>query len=85
MSDSRINIRVDKDLKEEADKVYNKMGMNLSTAITVFLKQSVNDQSMPFKPNLNEKLNEQARYEVEHGQTEVFHSVDEWWTDLNED
>ncbi|WP_343757141.1 type II toxin-antitoxin system RelB/DinJ family antitoxin, partial [Alkalibacterium iburiense] len=77
--------RVDKDLKEEADKVYKEMGMNLSTAITVFLRQSVNDQSMPFKPNLKEKLNEQARYEVEHGQTEVFHSVDEWWTDLNED
>lgn len=65
MNDSRINMRVDKDLKEEADKVYKEMGMNLSTAITVFLKQSVNDQSMPFKPNLNNSANILARYEVE--------------------
>jgi len=85
MSDSRINVRVDKELKEEADKIYKEMGMNLSTAITVFLKQSVNDQSMPFKPNLNNSTNIQARYEAENGQTEKFNSVDEWWTDLNED
>ncbi|SDK70460.1 type II toxin-antitoxin system RelB/DinJ family antitoxin [Alkalibacterium thalassium] len=85
MSESRINVRIDKELKEEADKVYKEMGMNLSTAITVFLKQSVNDQSMPFKPNLNNAANIQARKEVESGETEQFDNVEDWWMDLNED
>lgn len=85
MGNTRINIRVDEDLKKEADKVYQDMGMNLSTAINVFLKQSVNEQSMPFKPNLNERINAQARYEAEQGETEKFDSVSEWWTRLNED
>lgn len=85
MSDSRLSVLIDKELKEEADKVYKEMGMNLATAITVFLKQSVNNQSMPFKPNLNKMENMQARYEAEHGQTEKFNNVEDLWTDLNED
>lgn len=85
MSNTRLSVRVDENLKHEADKVYKEMGMNLSTAITIFLKQSVHDQSMPFRPNLNESLNQQARNEAQTGQTEKFNSVEEWWTSLNED
>ncbi|MDZ7836359.1 MAG: type II toxin-antitoxin system RelB/DinJ family antitoxin [Alkalibacterium sp.] len=87
MSDSRLNVRIDKELKEEADRVYKEIGNEFVTTADYrcFTKQSVNDQSMPFKPNLNKMENMQARYEAEHGQTEKFNSVEDLWTDLNED
>jgi len=85
MGHTIIKLKVEKELIEQAEKIYQDLGMDLSTAITLFLKQSVNDRSMPFKPNLNNLENIQARFEAEHGQTEKFNSVDELWTDLNED
>lgn len=85
MSNTRINIRVDEDLKKEAEKIYSEMGMNLTTAINVFLKQSVHDHSIPFQPNLHNPLNKKAREEVENDETEKFDSVEDWWSSMNED
>lgn len=41
MSETRLNIRIDENLKTEADQIFKEMGMSLTTAVTVFLKQSV--------------------------------------------
>lgn len=49
-----IHISVDKDLKDDANKLFNDLGMGMSTAITLFLKQSVRDQAIPFKIKKNE-------------------------------
>ena len=43
-----IQIRVDNDLKEEAIAVYEKMGLDLSTAIRLFLKKTVQVGTLPF-------------------------------------
>ena len=43
-----IQFRVDKELKNEADKLFKELGLDLSTAIKLFLKQSVNKQAIPF-------------------------------------
>ena len=43
-----IQFRVDKELKNEADKLFKELGLDLGTAITLFLKQSVNKQAIPF-------------------------------------
>jgi len=40
---------MDRSLKEEADRLYNELGMNLTTAITVFVKQSVRQKKIPFE------------------------------------
>lgn len=37
-----IQFRVDKELKNEADKLFKELGLDLGTAIKLFLKQSVN-------------------------------------------
>jgi DNA-damage-inducible protein J len=53
MSDTtNLSIRIDKKLKNEADLVFNEMGMNLTTAITIFIKQSVRQKKIPFEINL---------------------------------
>lgn len=43
-----MSLRVDKDLKKEADKLFKKLGLNTSVAINMFLSQSIREQAIPF-------------------------------------
>lgn len=43
-----LQIRIDEELKQQATKVYDTLGMDLSTAIRIFLKRSVAINGMPF-------------------------------------
>lgn len=45
---ANINIRVDDDLKRQAESVFDALGMNMTTATTVFLKQVVRCGGIPF-------------------------------------
>ena len=36
---SNLNIKIDRELKAQADKLFNDMGMNLTTAVNVFVRQ----------------------------------------------
>jgi len=46
--DAIIRIRVDSDLKDTASKLYEQLGINLTDAINIFLRQSVNRNGLPF-------------------------------------
>jgi DNA-damage-inducible protein J len=46
---TNLSIRIDRGLKEEADQMFNEMGMNLTTAITIFVKQAVRQKRIPFE------------------------------------
>lgn len=43
-----LQIRVPDELREEADQVLDEIGMDMSTAIRVYLKKIVNSRSIPF-------------------------------------
>ena len=46
---TNLNIRVDSKLKKEADELFKRLGLNMSSAINVFLSQSVREQAIPFE------------------------------------
>ncbi|MCL2007165.1 MAG: type II toxin-antitoxin system RelB/DinJ family antitoxin [Treponema sp.] len=48
MSISYINIRVDNDIKKEAQDVFSSLGMDMTTAINIFLRQVIYLRSIPF-------------------------------------
>lgn len=50
---TNLSIRIDRVLKEEADQVFNALGMNLTTAITVFVRQAVRQKKIPFEITLH--------------------------------
>lgn len=50
--DTRIQVRTNKDLKDRATETLDKMGMDMPTAINMFLTQLVRDQRLPFQPSL---------------------------------
>ena len=43
------NISIDPKLKEEAIKLFNSFGLDFSTAISLFLSQSVREKRIPFE------------------------------------
>lgn len=50
---TNISIRMDANLKAQADKLFNELGMNLTTAFTIFVRQSLREGGLPFKVSLN--------------------------------
>lgn len=48
-----MSFRVDKKLKQQADELFKKLGMNTSVALNMFLTQSVREQSIPFIPSID--------------------------------
>ncbi len=46
---THLNIKIERDLKLKADKLFNEMGMNLTTAVNVFVRQAVLERAIPFK------------------------------------
>ena len=48
-----MSFRVDKNLKQQADTLFKKLGINTSAALNMFLTQSVREQSIPFVPTMN--------------------------------
>jgi DNA-damage-inducible protein J len=48
MPEARLSVRVDEDAKNSANAVFQKLGMNMSTGINVFLNQVAVCQGIPF-------------------------------------
>lgn len=48
MATSLVQARVEEDIKEQAAEIYDRLGMDLSTAIRIFLKRSVMVGGIPF-------------------------------------
>lgn len=58
MNTVAMNVRVDKNLKEQATELYNDLGLSLSSAINMFLRQSVRENGLPFKPQRRRRKSE---------------------------
>ena len=54
-SSSLVQLRVDNELKKEAIELFDKLGLDISTAIRVFLARAVRDGGIPFSMVLEEK------------------------------
>jgi DNA-damage-inducible protein J len=48
MSDTNINIRVDSEIKTKAEDVFSSLGLNMTTAINIFLRQAILHRGIPF-------------------------------------
>lgn len=53
MGTVNITFRVDDELKKQADALFSDLGMSLSTAFNIFLRQSVREQQLPFLVSKN--------------------------------
>jgi DNA-damage-inducible protein J len=45
---AQVNIRIEDDLKERAEAIFNELGMNMTTAFNIFVRQTIRDGGIPF-------------------------------------
>ena len=48
MANANINVRTDATLKAQAQQIFEAIGLDLSTAVNLFLKQTVKSNNLPF-------------------------------------
>jgi len=48
MSTSTINIRTDSEIKSQAQQIFDTLGLDMTTAISLFLRQTVRERDLPF-------------------------------------
>ena len=46
---AQVNIRIDDSLKERADNVFEELGLTMTTAVNVFIRQVVRQGGIPFE------------------------------------
>lgn len=51
---TNISIRMDSNLKTQAETLFAELGMNLSTAFNIFVRQSLREGGIPFKIELEQ-------------------------------
>ena len=54
MANTVVQVRVDEQLKEDVTNIYEELGMDLPTAIRIFLKRSVQEKGIPFSMKLTD-------------------------------
>ena len=53
MASTNLNIRIDKEIKEQAEEIFNEIGLNMTTVINVFLRASIRVHGIPFDLKLD--------------------------------
>ncbi len=53
MATTNLNIRMDKDIKDKAEVIFSELGMNMTTAINVFLRTTIRENGIPFDLKLD--------------------------------
>lgn len=68
MTDTVIRARVDLALKDEANQLFQRLGLTMSDAIRLFLHQAVAEQALPFAVKVPNSTTVAAMQAVEQGQ-----------------
>lgn len=92
MNDVNLNVRVNSKLKARSDELFKSLGLNMSTAINIFLTKCVKTSSIPFtieEEDCSRKLKhalEEAEYIEKHPKEfKGYNNVDELFEVLESD
>ena len=53
MSATNLNIRTDKEIKNQDEEIFNELGLNMTTAINMFLRTVIREYGIPFELKLD--------------------------------
>ena len=70
-----LTVRIDEKIKANANKAFEKLGLDMSGAIKIFLNQVIKEDGFPFTPTNNDavikarwdKLDKEVAYALKHG------------------
>ncbi len=89
MATTNITMRIDEELKAQAEELFADLGLNMTSAFTVFVKQAIREQGIPFVisrevPNAEttEALEEVRRMKQDSSRGKTYTDVDEMMEEL---
>ena len=88
-STTNISIRMDAELKTAAEALFEELGMNLSTAFNIFVRQSLREGGIPFMITQNTPTKEtvaallEAERIAKDTSVKGFHNVNDLFEDLD--
>lgn len=87
MSSTNMNIRVDIDVKNQAKEIFSELGMDMTTAVNVFLRQTIREHGIPFDLKLRIP-NEETRQAIKDAENNIgmsmaFDSIEALMEDLH--
>lgn len=83
MSSTNLNIRTDKEIKDQAEKIFNALGLNMTTAVNIFLRTAIRENGMPFPLTLGVP-NEKTVAAIEEGRRIAHDSSVKGYTSMEE-
>ena len=66
MATTNLNIRTDKAIKDQAEEIFNELGLNMTTAINMFLRTAIREHGIPLELKLDVP-NEKTAAAIEEG------------------
>ena len=48
-----MSIRTEKEIKDQADQIFNELGLNMTSAINIFLRAAIREKGLPFAVKLD--------------------------------
>ena len=87
MKSVNVSLRIEEDVKKEAELLFGELGMSFSSAVNIFLKQAIREQAIPFeirknKPNAVTQAAMKAA-ETQEGLSGPFDTVEDLMEALN--
>ena len=85
MPKTSMSIRLDSEVKEQAQQVFSNLGMDMTTAINIFLRQAIQYQGLPFDVRLDENwklLQVLTDLDQNRNMSQSFESVSDLMEDL---
>ena len=52
MATTNLNIRTEKAIKDQAEEIFNELGLNMTTAVNIFLRTAIREHGIPFELKL---------------------------------
>ncbi len=83
MATTNLNIRTDKDIKDQAELIFNELGLNLTTAINMFLRTAIRENGIPFSLKLDVP-NEVTAAAIEEGRRIAYDSSVKGYSNLED-
>ncbi|GHS91072.1 DNA-damage-inducible protein J [Synergistales bacterium] len=64
---AQLSIKIDDNLKEQAELIFGALGLNISTAFDIFVRQTVREGGIPFYSETNLKILRQSIKDANDG------------------
>jgi DNA-damage-inducible protein J len=80
---TNLNIRTDKEVKEQAEQIFSELGLSMTTAVNIFLRTTIREHGIPFALKLDVP-NETTVAAIEEGRRIALDSGVKGYTSMDE-